>query len=252
MLKINFDERIEKLNTLLNIWSQRNLTIKGRITILEAKALPLVTYMSTCLYVLKHIIDTIDKVLYNFVWKKKHHVKRTTLIASPSQGGFKMPDFNTLIRAHKTNAGTNCNKTASFILKTNNVENFLKYKNDIKYLHPVPKLYEQLLDIWYFIHNKKPMTVQEILQENIWFNFNILNGNKPIYNKERDEAGIRCIQNLVEGNSLMSQETIELKYKVTCNILFYTGLRTAIPRSWLAKINDEINLVGIVTNSEQP
>ena len=86
----------------------------------------------------------------------------------------------------------------------------------------------------------------------IWFNSNILIGNKPIYNKEWDDAAIRCIQNLVEGNSLMLQETIEQKYKVTCNILFYNGLRTAIPRSWLAKINDEINLVGIVTNSEQP
>ena len=50
----------------------------------------------------------------------------------------------------------------------------------------------------------------------------------------------------------MSQETIKQKYKLTCDILFYNGLRTAIPRSWLAKINDEINLVGIVTNSEQP
>ena len=96
------------------------------------------------------------------------------------------------------------------------------------------------------------MTVQEILQEDIWFNSNILIGNKPTYNKEWDEAGIRCIQNLVEGNSLMSQETIKQKYKVTCDILFYNGLRTAIPRSWLAKINDEINLVGIVANSEQP
>ena len=213
MLKINFDDRIEKLNTLLNIWSQRNLTIKGRITILKAKALPLV-YMSTCLYVPKHIIDTIDKVLYNFVWKKKHDMKRTTIIASPSQGGLKMPDFNTLIRAqmpdfntliraHKinfmkrlANASTNCNKTASFILKTNKVENFLKYKNEIKYLHPVPKFYQQLIDIWYYIHNKEPMTVQEILQEDIWFNCNILIENKPMYNKEWDEAGIRCIQNL--------------------------------------------------------
>ena len=50
----------------------------------------------------------------------------------------------------------------------------------------------------------------------------------------------------------MSQEAIEHKYKVTCNILFYNGLRIAIPRRWLAKINDEINLVGIDTNSEQP
>ena len=151
-----------------------------------------------------------------------------------------------------TYASTNCSKTASFILQTNIIENFLKYKNEIKYLHPVPKFYEQLLDIWYSIHNTEPMTVQEIVQEDIWFNSNILIGNKPIYNKQWDEAGILCIQNLVEGNSLMSQETIEQKCKVTCNILFYNGLRTAIPRSWLAKINDEINLVGIVTNSEQP
>ena len=69
----------------------------------------------------------------------------------------------------------------------------------------------------------------------MWFNANILIGNKPIYNKEWDEAGICCIRNLVEGNSLMSQETVEKKYKVTCNILFYNGLRTAIPGSWLQK-----------------
>ena len=57
------------------------------------------------------------------------------------------------------------------------------------------------------------MTVEEILQEDMWFNSNILIGNKPIYNKEWDEAGICCIQNLVEGTSLMSQETIEQKYR---------------------------------------
>ena len=96
------------------------------------------------------------------------------------------------------------------------------------------------------------MTDEEILQEDIWFNSNILIGNKSIYNKEWDEVGIRCIQNLVEGNYLMPRETMEQKYKVTCNILFYNGLRTKTPRSWLAKINDEINLVGIDTNSEQP
>ena len=43
---------------------------------------------------------------------------------------------------------------------------------------------KQLLDIWYSIHNKEPKTVQEILQEDIWFNSNFLIGNKPIYNKE--------------------------------------------------------------------
>ena len=85
MLKIGFDERMENLHTLLNIWSQRNLTIKGRKPIQKAKVLSLVTYMSKCFYFPKYIIETIDKVLYNFVWKKKQHIKQTTLTASPSK-----------------------------------------------------------------------------------------------------------------------------------------------------------------------
>ena len=35
MTNINFEEGIDELNILLNMWSQRNLTIKGKITILK-------------------------------------------------------------------------------------------------------------------------------------------------------------------------------------------------------------------------
>ena len=55
MIKSNFEERISELKNLLNIWEQRNLTLKGKITILKAKALPLITYISTFIYVRKHM-----------------------------------------------------------------------------------------------------------------------------------------------------------------------------------------------------
>ena len=50
VLNLNFEERIDKLNILLNAWKQRNLTIKGKITILKSKALPLITYSYTLSY----------------------------------------------------------------------------------------------------------------------------------------------------------------------------------------------------------
>ena len=59
---------------------------------------------------------------------------------------------------------TNCKKTAAFILKIENIENFLKYKNSIRFLRSLPKFYEQLLDMWYSIHNTEPTTINEILQ----------------------------------------------------------------------------------------
>ena len=180
-------------------------------------------YLSTFLYVPKHIITIVDKIMYDFVWKRKHHVKKTTLIAKPAYGGLKMPDIDTVIRANKLNfikrilnleSNSNSNKTASCILRTRNLDflNFLKYKDNTAFLHPIPKFYEQLLDIWYGIHNSEPVQVDDILQECIWFNARILIGNKPAYNKTWCDAGIETIQDILDGNSILSKERLEEKY----------------------------------------
>ena len=48
-----------------------------------------------------HVVDAIDKLIYNFVWKSKHHVKKSTLIGKPNKGGLKMPDTKSVIKANK-------------------------------------------------------------------------------------------------------------------------------------------------------
>ena len=100
---LNLDQRIDKLKMILNVWKQRGLTIKGKIAIVKAKALPLITYVTNFIYVPKDVIETIDKLLYEFVWKKKHHVKRSTLIEKIAKGGLKMPDTAAVIKSNKLN-----------------------------------------------------------------------------------------------------------------------------------------------------
>ena len=109
--------------------------LKGQNYNTESKSPPLITYISTFIYVPKHIINSIDKILYDFIWKNKHHVKKTTLITSPSHGRLKIPHAELVIKSNKLNflkriidRTTNCNKTAAVILKKESVENFLKYK----------------------------------------------------------------------------------------------------------------------------
>ena len=242
MIKTNFEERISKLKNLLNIWEQRNLTIKGKITTLKAKAPPLITYVSTFISVPKHIINSIDKILYDFIWKNKHHVKKTTLIGSPSHGGLKMPHTELVIKSNKLkllkriiDRPTNCNTAAAFILKIENMENFLRDENSVRFLHSLPKFYEQLLDMWYSIHNTEPTTINEILQEHIWYFARILIRDKPVFNKVWFQVGIECIQDLCEGNSLMTKDMLSQKYQISCDFLFYNGLKAALPITWLEK-----------------
>ena len=170
-------------------------------------------------------------------------MKKTTLIGSPSHGGLKMPHTELVIKSNKLNflkriidKTTNCNKTATFILKIENIENFLKYKNSVRFLQPLPKFYEQLLDMWYSIHNTEPTTISEILQENIWYNARILVGDKPVFNKAWFDAGIEHIQDLCEGNSLTTKDMLSQKYQISCDFLFfYNGLKTVLPSTWLEK-----------------
>ena len=99
-----------------------------------------------------------------------------------------MPDTQAVIKANRLNfikriltVESNCNKTESYILKTDDIGNFLQYKNNTRFLHP--KFYEQLLDMWYAIHNNQPTQLKYVLQEHIWFDEHILVGNKTTYHK---------------------------------------------------------------------
>jgi hypothetical protein len=210
-ITINFEERVNKFKALIDSWSYRNITIKGKITLLKAKALPLIMYVCNFLYVPQEIIKSIEKIMYDFIWNSKHHVKKITLIQGITDGGLKMPDFAALVKANKLNfikriidVNSNCNKTATVILKTADVERFLMYKNKTQYLHTLPKFYEQLLDIWYSFQNKDPVSTCDILYESLWYNMSILIGNKPIYNKTWFNAGIKYIKDIFNGGRFLS------------------------------------------------
>ena len=42
----------------------------------------------------EQVLDTIDKLIFNFLWNKKpHKIKRDTIIANFSDGGLRLPDI---------------------------------------------------------------------------------------------------------------------------------------------------------------
>ena len=187
---LNLNQRIDKLKTILNVWKQRGLTIKDKIAIVKAKALPLITYVTNFIYIPTDVIESVDKLLYEFVWKKKHHVKRSNLIENIAKRGLKMPDTAAVMKSNKRNlikrlinTENNCNTTTAFILKTNDVERSLTHKNNTRFLQPLSQFYKQLLDMWYSINNNEPETISEVLNESIWLNERILVGNVKTHNK---------------------------------------------------------------------
>ncbi len=66
--KLNFQQRIATLKITLNIWKQRNLSIKGKITILNTLALAPLIYLSSVIETPIKAIQEINIAIQNFMW----------------------------------------------------------------------------------------------------------------------------------------------------------------------------------------
>lgn len=67
---LNFDLNIDKTQKKFNQWLQRDLTLRGRILPNKAEGISHLTYAAWSLDVNKKVSKDIDKMLFNFIWKK--------------------------------------------------------------------------------------------------------------------------------------------------------------------------------------
>lgn len=260
LINININERFHKFKILLNMWKSRNLSLKGKITILSSQALPLLLFATTFLFISNERIAEIEGIMYNFIWPKgKHHVKKRTLIEDIKNGGLNMPDLDSKIKAMKFLCikrllvyQNSCTATAKHFLKTNNLERFFSYKQHTDTFQNLPPYYKQLLEIWSSVHNSKPNTAREIKSEIIWNNAEIMIGGKSIYLDKWKRQGILYINDIIDknnGNNFKSLVQIFNEYGIRSNFLTYEGIKRAVPREWVNTLrlnqnnNDNENLI---------
>ena len=61
--KNNFEETIRKMETLINIWSDKKLSLKGEVTILKSFIISHVFYLLSVLFVPDSTLQKIDRGL---------------------------------------------------------------------------------------------------------------------------------------------------------------------------------------------
>ena len=87
--KLNFIEIIGAIKTKLQLWKWRNLTIIGRIQIINTFVIPMLMYRAGSICIDIEVITEANKIIFDFIWKGKDKVKRTSLIGDTKDGGMK-------------------------------------------------------------------------------------------------------------------------------------------------------------------
>ena len=83
----NFCEHIVKIESILNLFRMRQLTLEGRITVFRSLAVPKVIHL---LLLHENTTDLLYKIEKNFIWQgKKAKIKHSTLCNGYEKGGMK-------------------------------------------------------------------------------------------------------------------------------------------------------------------
>ncbi len=79
------------LTNLLNVWKQRNLYLKGTITIINTLALVPLIYLSSTIDTPDKAIAQVNNIIQNMLWDwKTSKIAQSTLIQTTVHGGLKL------------------------------------------------------------------------------------------------------------------------------------------------------------------
>ena len=253
IIELNFKEKVAKLKNILNIWRQRKLTYKGKVVVINSLALSQLLYVSTVLFVPQTIIDDVNDVIFKFLWPKKVHVKKPVIIQGINEGGLKMPDFASKIKAGKIAwvkrlvQGGNNAILAREILKIPMPWHEFCGLNFNTALLPskTPPFYKQLLQYWFNFYSFPPTKVEEIRSQPLWFNQYITVDNVPLYLSNAYNNGLRYFNDILDDfGNILSLEILQEKFDINWDTMLYNSFYSAIPKSWKKAVRNTTNARG--------
>ena len=231
----NWIRKFEGIEKLLTLWSKRNLSLFGKITVIKTYALSKIVFPATMLPTNKEIIKKLASLFHRFLWGKRDRIKRESLTNTIQCGGLNMPDIekkNCSLRAGcvqrmcmlkgKWKAGINsiaakCNVTIDYLIKMNFID-----RSNFKILQHCSKFYVDILIAYNKCKGIMPfekMSVFEILNQPLWGNRLLMCDNKCIIFKEWIKSDLLYVKDLVNKNGILMRDTeIEKKIKQKINI----------------------------------
>ena len=65
----NFEDKISKVNKIINMWKQRDLSLIGRIQIIKTFIISQFLYSISAINIPEKYIKEIESIIYRFIWK---------------------------------------------------------------------------------------------------------------------------------------------------------------------------------------
>ena len=245
-MALNFVSIIDKMDAILEKWSHHQLTLMGRVLIVNTLCESLFVYKMNVLRDLPmSMIEDIESRIYKFIWKgKKARIAKATLKTAKKHGGLRLFDPKNKQKALKLTWVKVVQQTPFFefcfwenmkITKFPNIFECNVHSKDVVKICDTSNFWGQILMHWCEFTYHEPNDINSILHESIWYNSHIKQNGALIFNTECYEKGVRFIMDIhddQEVDGLLSYANFQTKYKCKLTWLGYEGIKKSIPELW--------------------
>ena len=252
---LNYKKRIKSLNSLLQMWSQRRLSLKGKVTVINNLALPSLLYVVSVTHVPDRVVKEVNNILDNFMWNGgRPKIAKNVMIRKIEDGGLKLIDLESKIKAIRlswvqkllNNSDASWKSPPRYFYGEKNLTQFFQCKRAPSISDNMPLFYREIHKCWCEINNVEPVTNKLIRNEILWNNIFITGNKRPLYWRDWVGRGIIYINDILnEQGSFMSHTDITAMYNINCNFLSILQIRQSIPYKWrqmLCVSNDNENV----------
>ena len=247
---LNYGPVLAKAQAIMQNWSKRNISLLGKIQIINSLIGSLFVYK---MYVLPRIgqnfIVKFNKMVENFLWNgRKPKISLAILQNSKKYGGMSLFDLGTRDDAIKISwikmvSEDRYLRELAFqqlnpVLKERIFRCNLR-EDDIK-TEFKPSFWRDVLVAWSklsFQQSNQIITKDQILAQSIWYNSHIRIDNKVIFFKKAFEKGLSKLFDLITDNyELMTHKDVMAKFDLT--VMQTNSLLQAIPKTWKNVLSD--------------
>jgi hypothetical protein len=241
IVRLNYENKLFEISKLLNVWSKRNLTPFGKITVIKSMALSKITHLFSSLPDPDdNFIKELNHILFKFLWDgKMDKIKRSVVCQSYETGGLKMIEINSFIASIKINWLKKIledeGKLTRIMLGMCPLLKDIKHVGgDIKcIINSIknPFLRDVLGHYSNMYYQNVPKNFNEFASECIFYNRFIRRDGQSIFIKNWFDNGISCVGHFLGPNGYKDYNAFRATYPTASgNFLLYNGVIRAIKR----------------------
>ena len=235
----NYGPIVAKVKKVLNAWYNRNLTLIGKVQVINTLVASLFVYKMMVLPIIpSHTVKLVDNIIRNFLWNgKKAKVAYTILQNKKSDGGLNLVNLRHKDIALKATWPIILNTEPEYAALAYTTMKMSTIQEDIWRcnLNPeqVAKLkirnqfWKDVLISWSsfnYFHNHR------VENQLIWYNRHIVVGNETVMWNDTYLRGLKYVHQLFTDQKFKSHQQVWEEFGLTT--LRYNSLKKAIPGEW--------------------